>query len=230
MKPLNFIFPSYWDRSSPLFLDGVYFLPKPHLFSFQENYFLEFSELIFLLKKDRPIICELCSGNGDWIIDQAKKNNDCFWIAVEKRLDRIKKIWSKRINHFVENLLLVYGEAFSFFNKFVSNNSFHKVFINFPDPWPKKKHIKNRIINDFFVKEVSRILVERGLLSLVTDDLDFLDYSLTFLIRDLAPNFPKPYYTLQQESFGSSWFEVLWRNKGKQIYYTEFIKDLKETY
>ncbi len=224
MKPLDFVFPSYWNRNIPLFLDCIYFLPKPHLLSITKNYFLEFNEIIHLLTKNRSIICELCSGNGDWIIDQAKKNNHYFWIAVERRLDRVKKIWSKKVNYSVENLLIIYGEAFSFFSNFVLDNSFYKIFINFPDPWPKKKHIKNRLINNSFVNEVDRILVRQGFLSLITDDLEFLDYSLMFLTKNLRPCFPKPYYIVQEKFFGQSWFEILWRNKGKKIYYSEFTK------
>lgn len=225
MKPSDFVFPSYWNGSIPLFLDDcVYFLPKPHLLSLEKNYFSEFDEILFSLRRKRPLICEICSGNGDWIIDQAKKNRDYFWIAVERRWDRIKKILSKKVNHSIENLLLIYGDAVSFFHKFVSDNSFHKIFINFPDPWPKNKHIKNRIINESFVHEVFRILIYQGSLILVTDDLEFLNYSLVFLKKDLIPGFLEPHYIIREEFFGKSWFEVLWRNKGKQIFYSEFTK------
>jgi tRNA (guanine-N7-)-methyltransferase len=171
---------------------------------------------------NRPVRIEYCSGNGDWIVARAKQDPESSWVAVEKRLDRVKKIWSKSVNNGVHNIVIVWAEAFEFTKQFIPTETIQEVFVNFPDPWPKRKHAANRIIRPEFVGELGRIVKPSGKVTLVTDDEPYAASMLTDMpstghfINDLAAEVSQDY--------GSSFFESLFRTQDKTIRQLEFSR------
>ncbi|MEG0287279.1 MAG: tRNA (guanine(46)-N(7))-methyltransferase TrmB [Victivallaceae bacterium] len=221
MRPHNLKMPYQWDERKPLLSKGLFSVPNFY-FAHSEYRLPDFShESIF--GNDNPVYCEICSGNGDWVIAQALKNPDCNWIAVEKRFDRVRKIFSKYMNCKIANLLVVYGEANTFFSNYLIDQSMEKVFIHFPDPWPKTRHAKHRLITKGFMLEVRRVLKKKGDLIVVTDDEPFLKQSISIIRETLISESESPYYVIiDKEAHGISWFESLWRGKGKAIYRSVF--------
>jgi tRNA (guanine-N7-)-methyltransferase len=214
--------PCSWEERKPCLIDRVFFVPsyydKHHLFS--ENLFLQNR----MFKEDKPIILEYCSGNGEWIIQKAKAHPDIHWIAVEMRLDRVKKIYSKLQNHNLENLFIIYGEGFTFSKYYIPDNALSSVFINFPDPWPKKRHAKHRLMNEEFVEELSRTVQPLGKLFFVTDDSDSVDRVKSVVFQQKSSwhsLYDDPYYVNSWQDYGSSYFDGLWRQKGRQIHYMQ---------
>lgn len=179
-----------------------------------------------LFANNNPICCELCSGNGDWIVEQALKDSSVNWVAVEKRFDRVRKIWSKMNNHKVNNLFIVCGEAQTFFSQYVEDALFRKIVVNFPDPWPKFRHRKHRLFQDPFVQDMVRTLVKGGQLTLATDDHVYLVNAVKIMLDYLSPRLKEPFYISVKDNYGGSWFENLWRSKGQEIFYTEFTKEV----
>ncbi len=178
-----------------------------------------------LFPGSNPICCEVCSGNGDWVIDQAEKFSYKNWVAVERRFDRIRKIWSKRENRGLQNLFLVCGDAQTFLKDFVPKASFSEVHVNFPDPWPKPRHHKHRLFQTAFVDDLSKSMCARGILSVVTDHIEFLEASLIAIMKKFSPQQLQPYYEEIETNYGNSWFENLWRMKGKKIFRARFEND-----
>ncbi len=177
-------------------------------------------------EKDQPICIEYCSGNGQWITAQAERYPDLNWIAVERQFDRVRKIWSKVQTKRLKNLFIVCGEAFHFSEFYIPSSAISKVFINFPDPWPKKRHHKHRVIQPSFLTQLSRILKQEGSAMFVTDDRPYLDWTLEAVARheELTPAFPFPFYQTTLNGYGTSTFEEMWREQGKEIFYFEFLK------
>jgi tRNA (guanine-N7-)-methyltransferase len=140
--------------------------------------------------------------------------------------DRVRKIWSKSRNFGLSNLFIICGEAVTSSKHYIPAHSIEEIFINFPDPWPKNRHRKHRLMCADFVKEIERILMPSGKLTLVTDDESYRDSTL-LLFRN-HPHFicrhAFPYYLRELENYGTSYFEQLWRKKGKDIYYLQFCK------
>ncbi len=176
--------------------------------------------------KEQPLAIEYCSGNGDWVVDQARAKPEWNWIAVERKLDRVRKIWSKRENARLSNLLIVWGEALLFTQQYLTDESLEAVYINFPDPWPKNRHGKNRLIGVPFFCELQRVLRDQGRLVFVTDDPVCGQTAVKVIpqVPGLQWVFPEPYYQLERPGYGSSYFETLWKREGKQIFYYEFVK------
>lgn len=175
---------------------------------------------------DHPVLIEYCSGNGDWIVDKALQNPQFNWIAVEMQFDRVRKIWSKMKNSGIDNLLIISGEALTFSRFYLPPASIDEVFVNFPDPWPKRSHAKHRLIQRPFIDECARVVKEGGNATLVTDDKDYSEQMIAEMTQhpNWRSRFPDPKFTTEWPGYGGSFFETLWRAKGCTIRYHQFEK------
>ncbi len=218
-KKEDFQIPFKWKDRQPVIIDGLLYIPnhysKHHLFK-NQKYF----------ENTNPMEIEYCSGNGQWIIEKAKVNPNINYIAVEIKFDRARKIWVKKHNENLKNLFVVLGEALIFTRYYLNNDSISNVFINFPDPWPKKKHEKNRLITQEFIHEVNKVIKKNKIITLVTDDIAYLNQIIEVFLKskDFKPVYEKPYYIQNLEDFGDSFFDNLFRTKKKIINYLKFKK------
>lgn len=203
MKPKDLRPPFSFQERQALVKDGVFYISQ----RCQQSESLSW----------RWASIEFCSGNGDWIIERALSFPEKYFVAVEMRFDRVRKIWSKMHNCGVKNLLIVCGEARTFVKHHVPDKGVEDVFINFPDPWPKRRHAKHRLMQKSFLDELERILC--GNLTFVTDDDTYLKETQALL--DSHPSFEGE-VALILPNYGSSYFERLWREKGKEIYYATY--------
>lgn len=222
MKPEDLKIPFKWDERCVLLQDRILYVPP--FYDRYETYKLPDWKELF--GNSHPIEVEYCSGNGAWIAAKAVQYPMTNWVAVERKFERVRKIWAKMINHKLNNLLVVCGEALTTSRHYFPASSLREIYINFPDPWPKKRHWKNRIIQPDFIAEVERTLLPGGRLTVVTDDIPYSEV----ILQEMAKNtkfsnpFNEPGYRFEYPGYGSSYFEDLWRSKGKQIRYHQFEK------
>ena len=212
MKPKDLKYPFSWEERRPLFSDRVFFVP---------DYYDKHDARAFPpFEPSYPINIEYCTGNGNWIAEKAK-NSSTRWIAVEWRFDRVRKIWSKMKNNSLLNLIVICGEAFIFTREYLPSWSIQEAFINFPDPWPKEKHAKNRLFQVPFVHALSRV-VQRAV-TVATDDLLYLEQ----IQKVMGCNglWKSPVYTTNWPDYGASYFDTLWREKGKTIHYLYYERN-----
>lgn len=224
MKPSDLKAPFPWNARKVVLEDRILYAPTRC-----ETY----DEFLFpgwnapeLFGNDNPIEIEYCSGNGAWIASKAMAFPEINWVAVEKKFERVRKIWSKIKNHKLPNLIAVCGEAFMATRRYFPTGNFAMAYINFPDPWPKKRHAKHRLIRPEFVDEVARILRPNGRFTLVTDDPDYSSRMIAEMTRHqaFASNYPEPYYITEMDGYGDSYFDSLWRSQGRTIRYHQFLK------
>lgn len=213
MKPKDLKFPFKFEERKPTLINGVFFVPK---------YYKEHSPSLFpsfasLFGNNNPIKIEFCSGNGSWIAEKAKNDPECNYVAIEMRFDRGRKIWSKMINYGLKNLFIVIGEGFTFAQNYLASEIASEIFINFPDPHPKRRHAKHRLIQTDFIKELSRILKTDGKFTFVTDDASYLGE--TFSLFKENASFREGTLFEEIEGYGTSFFDALWRSKGRKIFY-----------
>ena len=214
MKPKDLPYPYRWEERRPLLKDKIFYVPE----YYGEHKKGEFPPFKTLFENDHPVHLEYCSGNGEWILAHAKENPHINWVAVEMWFKRVRKIYSKMMNEGIDNLLIISGEGCTFSREYLPDDSLDAVYINFPDPWPKDRHAKHRIIQPPFVKELKRTVKTGGKVTLVTDDIPYkeqMEYEMQGWPKDLAP----------KENYGSSFFERLWRSKGLDINYLSYAND-----
>lgn len=215
VKPKNLKFPFLWVERHPVLTDGVLFVP---------DYYDRHREWTFpgweaIFGNSNPVNVEYCTGNGAWIIDKARtsKNN---WVAVEWRFDRVRKIWSKMKNFNISNLFIVCGEALTFTREYLPKDCISEVYINFPDPWPKEKHAKNRLFQEPFVSELTRVVKNRA--TIVTDDETYANQLHHEMSKKWRPVFSSPHFITDWPDYGTSYFDALWREKGCTIRYFQY--------
>lgn len=225
MNSKNLQLPFTWNERQVLIQDRVWFVPERIV---QETPF-EFPGWSHpdFFGNDNPIHVEYCSGNGAWVAEKAVLNPSINWVAVEMKFERVKKIWAKVKKLQLNNLLIIHGEAHHVTKQFFGNEAISDVYINFPDPWPKNRHAKHRLIQHEFANELWRILKTDAALTFVTDDLPYSNWLIEVMKKNgkFDSYFPEPYYGIEWPGYGSSYFEELWRSKGKEIRYHRFLKN-----
>ena len=147
-------------------------------------------------------------------------------MAVEWRFDRVQKIWSKKQNRSLSNLFIVCGDAQIFIRDYLKDSTIDAAYVNFPDPWPKEKHAKNRLFQPHFIAEMTRTLRPGATLTVATDDPPYSAQIVTTVLSNSAWSslHPEPYYMTQWDGYGTSFFDTLWREKGREIRYFQFKK------
>lgn len=226
MKPNDLKSPFSRGEPHRVFIrDRVWYVPEGVEFS--ADFIFPGWEHPDLFGNGNPVYVEYCSGNGAWIAQKALENPHINWLAVEIKFPRVRKIWSKLKNGNLQNLVILCGEGLQATRAYFPDASVSHVFVNFPDPWPKRRHAKNRLIQPPFIDEAERISLKKGEMTLVTDDPDYSQQMIETVLKNsaYASCYPEPYYQTQHRDYGVSYFEILWRNQGRVIRYHHFRKE-----
>ena len=126
-----------------------------------------------VFKQMLPIEVELGSGDGSFLANYAKLHPERNFFGVERLLGRLRKLNKKALRAGLENMALLRLEASYVIEYLIPPESIDALHIYFPDPWPKRKHRKNRLINERFTEITARALKVGGVIYLRTDDLDY---------------------------------------------------------
>ena len=128
-----------------------------------------------LFKNDNPIYIEIGMGKGKFIMNNALMNKDINYIGIEKSDSIIAKSL-QRIPDGINNLYIINVDAMEIDNVF--DKEIEKIFLNFSDPWPKKRHSNRRLSSPVFLKKYDNIFVLEKCIEMRTDNKDLYTYSL----------------------------------------------------
>jgi tRNA (guanine-N7-)-methyltransferase len=230
MKPEDLNYPFEDKEKSVTIIDRVWYVPE----NIEDRHFLFPGwNHPTLFGNDNPVKIEYCSGNGTWIAEKAERDPHSNWIGIEMRFSRVRKIWSKIANKQLLNLMALCGEGYQSTKKQFPDQSVSEIYINFPDPWPKRRHERHRIFQFPFIQELWRILKPDGIVMVVTDDAVYSSQIIDkFHKTVIEPTkekafqsaYPSPHYITELQDYGTSFFDDLWRSKGKNIHYHLFKK------
>jgi tRNA (guanine-N7-)-methyltransferase len=130
-------------------------------------------DLAELFQKPQPLEIELGCGDASFLVEHARQNPEKNFIGVERLLGRIKKLDRKGRRTGLTNLRGVRIESSYFLQYLLPPHSAFALHIYFPDPWPKKKHRKHRLIGGDFPALARAALAFGGVVYLRTDDADY---------------------------------------------------------
>ena len=132
-----------------------------------------------LFGNDNPIYIEVGMGKGDFIIENARRYPDINFVGIEKfpsvLVGAINKV--DDLQEQLPNLRLMKEDALVL-NEVFEMNEIDRLYLNFSDPWPKKKHAKRRLTSDTFLPVFKHILKPQGELILKTDNRSLFEFSL----------------------------------------------------
>lgn len=130
---------------------------------------LDFAALFGRPAGSRPVELEVGCGKGRFLVAAAARWPERDFVALELVRGLIEKVRGKVLRAGLRNVRLVPAEAKAAFEKLVPEASLSRVHVYFPDPWPKRRHAKNRLFEPPFPDHLARALVCRGELLLATD-------------------------------------------------------------
>ena len=134
---------------------------------------LEKIDLTALFPKPRPLEVELGCGDASFLVEYALRHPEKNFIGVERLLGRISKLDRKGRRAGLTNLRGVRIESSYFLQYLLPPHSVSALHIYFPDPWPKKRHHKYRLVNEHFPEIVRAALMPGGVVYFRTDDKNY---------------------------------------------------------
>ena len=131
-----------------------------------------------LFLNDNPIYIEIGMGKGDFIYEMALRNPNINFIGIEK----FPSVLAAAINKVnkkdkLDNLKFMHYDAIALTEVFDDHEVDH-LYLNFSDPWPKKRHSKRRLTSSAFLDVYKKILVNEGKIEFKTDNRGLFEYSL----------------------------------------------------
>lgn len=134
---------------------------------------VERMDLAALFPSAQPLEVELGCGDASFLVDYAQRHPERNFIGVERLLGRLRKLDRKGRRVGLTNLRGVRIESAYFLEYLLPPRSTCALHVYFPDPWPKKRHHKNRLINERFPALARAALTTGGAVHLRTDSEDY---------------------------------------------------------
>jgi len=116
-----------------------------------------------------PVVLEIGFGNGESLVDLASAHPQSNFIGVEVHDPGIGHCMIKAKQAHVSNLRLINHDAIEVLEHQIPDGSLQRVNLYFPDPWPKKRHHKRRIVQHEFLERIANKLATGGSLHIATD-------------------------------------------------------------
>jgi len=126
-------------------------------------------DLPAIFGRSAPVVLEIGFGNGDTLVQQATNNPDKDFIGIEVHEPGVGHCLLKARDADISNLRLIMHDAIEVLTEQIAARSLSRVNLYFPDPWPKKRHHKRRIVQHDFLKLLADRLKADGALNIATD-------------------------------------------------------------
>jgi len=165
-----------------------------------------------------PVVLEIGSGKGRFLIGTATERPDLNFIGIEKSLHYHRVIGERVLKRNLTNVRLINHDAFVVMQKMVPDASIAEVHIYFPDPWPRPREQKRRIIRAEVLEEIRRVLIDGGSGIFVTDHQQYFEKAAP-LIEQFFPverRVPGP------DDPPRTNYEAKYRAEGRPIYEVRF--------
>jgi len=136
----------------------------------------EMLDLKSMFGRSAPTVLEIGFGNGDTLVRQAAENPACDFLGIEVHEPGVGHCLLMAQSAGISNLKLVAHDAIEVLEAHVPLSSLHRINLYFPDPWPKKRHHKRRIIQAAFLKLCADRLIEGSALHVATDWANYAEH------------------------------------------------------
>ena len=195
----------------------------------EDPYFLDIDkrpDWQFQFGNTNPIKLEIGFGMGNFLIEMAAKEPASNFIGIDFYHKGIRKLMARIKKLQLENIRVVYGDIRSKISILFKDKELNTIYINFPDPWPKKRHIKRRLIKPEFIKQLAQKLNFEGITYLATDSenyahemLEYFNAETLFQNIDGQKGFLKERIDLPKTKYEKNFI-----NAGEKIFYLEYVR------
>ena len=171
---------------------------------------------------DQPIYIEIGSGMGQFITTLAAQNPDINFISMEREKSVMVKVLDKVLDQGLTNIKLICNDAIEL-NEYFKDEEISRIYLNFSDPWPKKRHTKRRLTYHTYLTLYKQVLKKDGELHFKTDNRGLFAYSLESMSQ-FGMYFTKINLNLHQEDVETNIeteYDRKFSDKGSRIYRME---------
>ena len=137
-----------------------------------------------LFDNNNPIYLEIGSGKGQFIYKMAKNHPDINFLGMEKMDSVICRAIDKVKEEKLPNLKLIRADSI-LLDTFFNPKEISRIYLNFSDPWPKKRHYKRRLTNEHFLNMYQKLLPKSGEIWFKSDNRDLVEYSIITMSKEL---------------------------------------------
>jgi len=154
---------------------------KKHAIVF-ENQLVNFNDVF--KNSSRELILEIGFGMGTSTAEIAKANSNKNYLAIEVHSPGVGNLIKLIQENHIFNLKIIQHDAVEVLNAMIKNDSLDGIHIFFPDPWPKKRHHKRRLIQENFLKLMAQKIKQSGYLHIATDWEDYALWIIDLLDKE----------------------------------------------
>jgi tRNA (guanine-N7-)-methyltransferase len=173
----------------------------------------------------KPLWLEIGFGSGEHLINQAICNPKIIFFGCEPYINGVVSLLRKIKEKNINNIFLYPGDARNLFDV-LPNGSIDRVFLLYPDPWPKKRHNRRRFVNPEYLSPLFRVMKDCCQLRIATDITEYYRHACEEVLKfdfvlsnQNGPNFDFPW---------RDWFPTRYEQKAKKVkrrsYYLTFQK------
>ncbi len=134
-----------------------------------------------VFEREAPLCIEIGFGNGDSLAQMAIANPDKNFIGIEVHRPGVGHLMLQLEQNGINNVRIYCHDAMEIIEQKIADNSLNAMYLFFPDPWPKKKHHKRRIVRPSFVDLLAKKLKPEGYFHAATDWENYAQAMLTHL-------------------------------------------------
>ncbi|HWR84041.1 MAG TPA: hypothetical protein VN285_12140 [Candidatus Deferrimicrobium sp.] len=169
-------------------------------------------------------VLEVGPGRGDLLLSLAAASAQTQFVAIELGKKRFDKLIPRIEKRGLTNIVLIQGDVRVVLPKYLAGHAFEKIYILFPDPWPKKRHSPKRLLTAEFLQLIAAFLKPAGDLIIATD----VTFYALWVVQN-AETVPQlcsvgtPFVDSSVLSdYEPTFFEAKWRGLGRDIHYLWF--------
>ena len=162
-----------------------------------------------------PLIVEIGPGKGRFLLARAAASPTTPCLGIEYAAKYLRIMKERAIKKGLRNVRVVRTEASSFISRFFPDACVRELHIYFPDPWPKRRHRKRRLLGPSFIEQAHRVLVAGGELYFATDFMEYFRETVELLkarfrIEEVAGPWP-------DSPAGRTNYEIKYMAEGRTI-------------
>ena len=183
-------------------------------------------DAIFSPQLEAPLrlVVEIGFGRGEYLLQLAQAAPDVAHLGIEVSHKRALKMARRVARADVRNVRLVCEPGERVLGEALCDGSVECLWVNFPDPWPKKRHHKNRLLQAPIVRQMAKRLRPGGLLNVATDHAEYASQihgalRSETLLENL--NAPEPYLAEVPGRLHTA-YEDMWRQQGRTLYFFSY--------
>ncbi|HKY64680.1 MAG TPA: hypothetical protein VJR29_14840 [bacterium] len=177
------------------------------------------------LETEGPLVLEIGPGKGEFLLHSAQAEPRTTFVAVEIRRGRFEKIAKKAAGLKLANVFMVLGDARECLTRLFGKRAgaspaptFDRIYILFPDPWPKRRHSKHRLLKPELLAHLRDFLKPGGAIYNATD-AGFYSEEIVAAFEEVGG-----FRREAIESLYPTYFEKKWKAMGREIDYWRFVK------